>query len=75
MAKRGRPPIREKGSGSIYFCYTLGYATPPPHHIVQRGHNCAACFFADEDYQTYHHWLGSGVVSRPANRLNSPHNK
>ncbi|EIC23754.1 transposase [Thiorhodovibrio frisius] len=32
-----------------------------PHHIIQRGHNRAACFFADEDYQAYLHWLGDGV--------------
>ena len=32
-----------------------------PHHIVQRGHNRAACFFADEDYQAYLHWLGEGL--------------
>ncbi len=29
-----------------------------PHHIIQRGLNRAACFFADEDYQAYRHWLG-----------------
>ncbi|WP_006788230.1 hypothetical protein [Thiorhodospira sibirica] len=32
-----------------------------PHHIIQRGHNRAACFFAEEDYQAYLHWLGDGV--------------
>ena len=32
-----------------------------PHHIVQRAHNRAACFFADEDYQAYLHWLGEGL--------------
>ena len=32
-----------------------------PHHIVQRGHNRAACFFAEEDYQAYRHWLGEGL--------------
>ena len=32
-----------------------------PHHIIQRGHNRAACFFADEDYQAYLHWLGEGL--------------
>jgi putative transposase len=32
-----------------------------PHHIVQRGHNRAACFFAEEDYQAYLHWLGEGL--------------
>jgi putative transposase len=28
-----------------------------PLHIVQRGHNRAPCFFTDEDYHTYLHWL------------------
>lgn len=32
-----------------------------PHHIVQRGHNRASCFFADEDYQAYLHWLEEGL--------------
>ena len=28
-----------------------------PQHIVQRGHNRTACFFSDEDYHCYLHWL------------------
>jgi putative transposase len=28
-----------------------------PLHIVQRGNNRAACFFAEEDYRFYLHWL------------------
>lgn len=28
-----------------------------PLHITQRGNNRAACFFADEDYRFYLHWL------------------
>ena len=28
-----------------------------PLHIVQRGHNRQACFFRDEDYNSYLHWL------------------
>ena len=28
-----------------------------PQHIVQRGHNRAACFFGEEDYHCYLHWL------------------
>ncbi|MDR2000174.1 MAG: transposase [Zoogloeaceae bacterium] len=28
-----------------------------PQHIVQRGINREPCFFADEDYQCYLHWL------------------
>ena len=32
-----------------------------PLHIVQRGHNRDACFFADEDYHAYLHWLGEAV--------------
>ena len=29
-----------------------------PLHIVQRGHNRDACFFAEDDYHAYRHWLG-----------------
>ena len=29
-----------------------------PLHIIQRGNNRQACFFADEDYQVYLEWLG-----------------
>ncbi len=28
-----------------------------PLHIIQRGNNRQACFFADEDYKAYLHWL------------------
>jgi REP-associated tyrosine transposase len=28
-----------------------------PLHIVQRGHNREPCFFTEEDYQSYLHWL------------------
>ncbi len=33
-----------------------------PLHIVQRGHNRDACFFAEEDYQSYLHWLGVALT-------------
>lgn len=32
-----------------------------PLHIVQRGHNRDACFFADEDYLAYREWLGEAI--------------
>jgi putative transposase len=32
-----------------------------PLHIVQRGHNRDACFFAEEDFQAYCHWLGEAL--------------
>jgi putative transposase len=32
-----------------------------PQHLVQRGHNRAACFFAEEDYLFYLHWLREGA--------------
>jgi putative transposase len=32
-----------------------------PLHIVQRGHNRDACFFAEEDFQVYGHWLGEAL--------------
>ena len=32
-----------------------------PQHIVQRGHNRAASFFGEDDYQCYLHWLKEGA--------------
>jgi len=32
-----------------------------PLHIVQRGHNRDPCFFAEEDYHAYLHWLGQAL--------------
>ncbi len=32
-----------------------------PLHIVQRGHNREACFYAKEDYHAYLHWLGEAL--------------
>jgi putative transposase len=32
-----------------------------PLHIVQRGHNREACFFTEDDYHTYRHWLGEAL--------------
>jgi putative transposase len=32
-----------------------------PLHIVQRGHNRDACYFAEEDYLAYRHWLGEAL--------------
>jgi putative transposase len=32
-----------------------------PLHIVHRGHNRDACFFAEEDFQAYRHWLGEAL--------------
>jgi putative transposase len=34
-----------------------------PLHIVQRGHNREPCFFAEEDYFSYLHWLGEALTS------------
>jgi putative transposase len=33
-----------------------------PLHIVQRGHNREPCFFAEDDYHSYLHWLGEALV-------------
>ncbi|MBX3665742.1 MAG: transposase [Burkholderiales bacterium] len=33
-----------------------------PLHIVQRGHNREPCFFAEEDYSSYLHWLGEALA-------------
>ena len=32
-----------------------------PLHIVQRGHNREPCFFSEEDYTSYLHWLGEAL--------------
>jgi REP-associated tyrosine transposase len=32
-----------------------------PLHIVQRGHNRAACLFGEDDYLAYRHWLGEAL--------------
>ena len=32
-----------------------------PHHIVQRGQNGEPCFFSEEDYTSYLHWLGEAL--------------
>jgi putative transposase len=32
-----------------------------PLHIVQRGHNREPCFFAQDDYHAYLHWLGQAI--------------
>ena len=34
-----------------------------PVHIVQRGHNRDACFFAEDDYHAYRHWLGEALTA------------
>lgn len=34
-----------------------------PLHIVQRGHNRDACFFCDDDYLAYLHWLNEALKS------------
>ena len=33
-----------------------------PLHIVQRGHNREPCFFCEQDYLAYLHWLGEALV-------------
>lgn len=33
-----------------------------PLHIVQRGHNREPCFFVDDDYSRYLHWLGEALA-------------
>lgn len=32
-----------------------------PLHVIQRGNNRQACFFAEEDYRFYLHWLRKGA--------------
>ncbi len=33
-----------------------------PLHIVQRGHNREPCFFAEDDYLSYRHWLDNALT-------------
>ena len=33
-----------------------------PLHIVQRGHNREPCFFGEDDYASYLHWLGEALA-------------
>jgi putative transposase len=33
-----------------------------PLHIVQRGHNREPCFFGEDDYRSYLHWLGEAAT-------------
>ncbi len=33
-----------------------------PLHIVQRGHNRQRCFFGEDDYRRYLHWLGEALT-------------
>lgn len=37
------------------------YLPAMPQHVVQRGHNRQACFFAAGDYLRYLHWLGEAL--------------
>ena len=37
------------------------YLDGVPLHIVQRGHNRGPCFFGEEDYHAYLHWLGEAL--------------
>ena len=41
-----------------------------PIHLVQRGHNRDACFFADADFQAYRDWL-SEALTRTGCRLHA----
>lgn len=34
-----------------------------PLHIVQRGHNREPCFYGEEDYQSYLHWLSEALAA------------
>ena len=47
-----------------------------PLHIVQRGHNREPCFFGEEDYQAYLHWLGEALVKeKQARKKSKPESK
>ena len=62
----GRRPTRIKGNqrGQVQFNDDPSmprrnriHLSGMPLHIVQRGHNRDACFFGEEDYLAYQHWL------------------
>lgn len=38
-----------------------GHLPGQPLHIVLRGHNREGCFFAEEDFHTFLHWLGESL--------------
>ena len=40
-----------------------------PQHVVQRGHNRDACFYAEEDYLFYLHWLREGMKKYEYNTM------
>ncbi len=40
---------------------TRMYLPGVPVHVVQRGHNRDACFFAEDDFRYYHQVLGEGL--------------
>jgi putative transposase len=35
-----------------------------PHHIIQRGNNRSACFYAEDDYLLYLEWLHKYAVEK-----------
>ena len=43
-----------------------------PLHVIQRGNNRQAYFFADEDYKAYLHWLKKYAREHELNRGLSP---
>ena len=56
-----------KGAKLTLFCFdgpvpACIHLDNVPLHIVQRGHNREPCFFGEEDYQAYLHWLGEALV-------------
>ena len=48
-----------------------------PLHIVQLGQNREPCFFSEEDYASYLHWLGEALRENAINGpgSNSPREK
>ena len=39
-----------------------------PLHVIQRGNNRQACFFAEEDHRFYLYWLRKGADNRGQRR-------
>lgn len=58
----------KKGARLVFFWHILFMPRRPrihldgvPLHIVQRGHNRGPCFFGEENYHAYLHWLGEAA--------------
>jgi putative transposase len=61
---RGRPGSRGRPLGGGWPVARLGryFLSDQPLHVIQRGNNREAIFFADEDYARYRDWLAAAAA-------------